>query len=116
MMRFVLMSLVIGLCVLVASCASDPSKGYSTQSVYPEGLSSVAVPIFTNRTYVRDLEFELTDALIKEIEARTPYKVTPESRADSILLGHIQHVELDHLSKSRLTGLSEEVIVSVTID
>ena len=42
--------------------------------------------------------------------------VVPASRADTILLGQVRRIDLDQLSKSRLTGLSEEVIVSVTID
>jgi len=100
----------------LAACASDPTRGYSTRSIYPRGISTIAVPIFESDSYTRNVEFQLTDALIKEIEARTPYKVVPGSRADTILLGHITQVELDQLSKSRLTGLSEEVIVSVTID
>jgi len=105
----------VAACALNA-CSSDPTQGYSSQSIYPTSMSSVAVPIFTNDTFVRDVEFELTDALIKEIEARTPYKVTAESSADTILLGQVRKVQLDQLSKSPLTGLSEEVIVTVTID
>jgi hypothetical protein len=99
-----------------AGCASDPSQGYSTASIYPTGISTIAVPIFTSESYTRDIEFQLTDALIKEIEARTPYKVVADERADTILIGQVRQVELDQISKSRLTGLSEEVIVSVTID
>jgi hypothetical protein len=101
----------------LAGCASDPRQGYSSAtSLFPEGISTVAGPVFTNDSYTRDVEFELTDALIKELEVRTPYKVVPESRADTILVGQIRKIELDQLSKSQLTGLSEEVIVSVTID
>ena len=100
----------------VAGCTSDPYSGYSAMSVFPDGISSVSVPIFKNETFVRDVEFELTDALIKEIEARSPYKVMSEARADTVLIGEIRKIELDQLSKSPLTGLSEEVIVSVTID
>lgn len=106
--------LVIGLAP--AGCSSDPTTGYSAQSIYPQNVSSIAVPIFENRTYVRDVEFELTDALVKEIEARTPYKVTSSSRADTMLTGQIRKVELDQLSKSPHTGLTEEAILSVTID
>jgi hypothetical protein len=100
----------------LAGCASDPTQGYSTQSIFPQNIRTVAVPIFTSESYTRNVEFELTDALVKEIETRTPYKVVPASRADTILLGQLRQIELDQLSKSRLTGLSEEVIVSVTID
>ena len=97
-------------------CATDPTQGYSAASVYREGISTVAVPIFENETFVRDVEFELTDALIKQIEGYTPYKVTSPARADTLLLGQIRSIRKDRLSKSTLTGLSEEVIVSVTID
>lgn len=85
-------------------------------SIYPSDVSTVAIEMIENRTFDRDVEFELTDALIKEIEARTPYKVTSVSGADTILTGRIRTIERDQLSKSRLTGLSEEVTVSVTID
>jgi hypothetical protein len=47
----------------------------------------VAVPIFENDTYVRDVEFELTDAVIKELEARASYKVTARMSADTLLTG-----------------------------
>jgi hypothetical protein len=99
-----------------AGCASDPSKGYSSKPLFRGDISTVAVPIFENKTVVRDVEFQLTDALIKEIESRTPYKVTSGAHGDTIVLGQIRDVQLDQLSKSRLTGLSEEVILSVTID
>lgn len=110
------MMLLVVAVIWLMGCASDPTKGYSAKSTFPQAVSSVAVPIFTTRSYVRDVEFEFTDALIKEIEARTPYKVTSEQRADTIILGQINSVELGQLSKSPRTGLSEEVIVSVTID
>jgi hypothetical protein len=100
----------------LASCSSDPTAGYAPAKLYPANVSSVAVPIFTSKSYVRNVEFELTDALIKQIEATTPYKVTSENHADTIILGQVREVELNQLSKSRLTGLSEEVVVGVTID
>jgi len=42
--------------------------------------------------------------------------VTSPGRADTIVTGRIRRVEHTQLSKSRVTGLSEEVTVSVTID
>lgn len=111
----VLGALVLTLAAL-AGCASDPTEGYSARTIYPTTVQTVSVPIFENETFVRDVEFELTDALIKEIERRTPYKVTSQARADSLLTGRIVRVDLDQISKSRLTGLGEEVVISVTID
>ena len=106
----------IALMATVTGCASDPSQGYAMVSPYDQGISTIAVEMFENETYDRGVEFELIDALVKEIEARTPYKVTSTSRADTILTGRIRRVERTQLSKSQLTGLSEEVTVSVTID
>lgn len=109
--RIVLLGAMLG-----GGCASDPTKGYATVSPFPRGISTVSVQIFENNTFDRELEFELADALIKQIEARTPYKVTAPARADTILTGRVRSVQRDQLSKSRLTGLTEEVVVSVTID
>lgn len=100
----------------LGGCAADPSEGYSTATPFSEDIRTVAVPIFENSSFIRGVEFELTDALIKEIEAQTPYKVTSQAHADTIIEGKILSVELDQLSKSRFTGLGEEVIVALTID
>ena len=101
---------------LLAGCAADPTKGWSTASVWSDDIRTVSVGLFANATPNRTFEFEFTDALIKEIEARTPYKVTAPGRADTMVTGRIQRVEHTQLSKSRVTGVSEEVTVSVTID
>jgi len=114
--RFTKTLVLTAVVLLLRGCASDPSRGYSKQSLYPQNIATVHIPIFENATFDRDVEFELTDAVIKEIESRTPYKVASSSHADTILTGRIRTVTRDSLSRSRLTGLSEEVIVSVTID
>ena len=110
-----LLAVLAALATLVG-CASDPTKGYSTESSFPDDVRSVAIPIFENHTLFRDVEFDLTDALIKEIEARTPYKVLSSAKADTVLLGRIVRVEMNQLSRSRVTRLSEEVLLTVTID
>jgi len=106
------------LAVLAAAggCASDPTLGWSDASTYHTDIATVAVPIAENRTYAQGIEFELTDALIKEIGARTPYSVANESRAQTILLVQIREVRQPQLSKSAITGLAEEMIVGLTID
>ena len=102
--------------VVLAGCASSPQSGYASVSTYPADVATVHVPIFENTTFDRNIEFELTDAVIKEIQASTPYRLAAATSADTILLGRISRVERESLSRSRETGLSEEVIVSVTID
>jgi hypothetical protein len=109
-------ALAVAFLPVLHGCAADPTQGYSTNSVFDGDIATIAVPIFENDTFYRDIEFQLTEALVKEIERRTPYKVTAAVRADSTFTGRIRAVELDRLSRSRRTGLTEEGILSVTID
>lgn len=112
----ILLVTVSAMMLWLTGCASDPTEGYVLGDTFREDVATVAVPIFENRTFHREVEFDLTDALVKEIERRTPYKVTSAVRADTILNGTIRRVEIDHLSRSPLTGLTEESVLSVTID
>ena len=59
------------------------SSWYQWKSLYRQDVSSVAVPIFKNRSFDRGVEFALSKAIVNQIEMRTPYKVIPQERADS---------------------------------
>ena len=65
-----------------------PACGYHYAEVYPAGYATVAVPIFENKTFEREVAYDLTEAIIKEIEQRTPYKVADLAHADTLLRGH----------------------------
>jgi hypothetical protein len=88
--------------------------GYHAGDLYDTSIQTIAVPIFENRTFYRDVEFRLTEALTKQIESRTPYKVAEESSADTILTGTITRVDKRLLSRQFNTGLPQEVQVVVT--
>lgn len=64
--------------------------GYSVRPPYNREIRTVYVPIFRSLTFRRDLNLMLTEAVAKEIEKRTPYKVVgnPEG-ADSTLSGEV---------------------------
>jgi hypothetical protein len=67
--------------------------GYTTQPNYDLNIHSVRVPIFKNRTYwtvtpVVGMDVDLTRAVVREIELKTPYKVKQEG-ADTELKGAI---------------------------
>ena len=101
---------------MTAGCASDPTAGYASTSLWPSRYRSVAVPIFENDTMTRQMEFMLTEAIVREIQARTPYRIAPEASADTLLRGRIRKVTLQGLSQSRTTGLTQEMLVKVVID
>ncbi|MEQ8785013.1 MAG: LptE family protein [Pirellulaceae bacterium] len=71
---------------LLGGCA-----GYQlgTASMFPTEIRTVHVPVFQNDTFRRYLGEQLTEAVVKEIEATTPYKVVDAANADSILSGRI---------------------------
>src|SRR5215207_9194014 len=74
------------------------SDGYHWSSVYRQDVRTVAVPIFTTRSFDRGVEFGLSEAVVKQIEATTPYKVVPRERADTILEGQVVDVQVSTLS------------------
>lgn len=79
-------SLLAGVMVLVG-CA-----GYQVglDSLYRPDVKTVHVPVFESDSYRRGLGEQLTEAVIKEIESRTPYRIASSaSAADSILRGRI---------------------------
>ncbi len=95
---------------LLAGC------GYSAKELYPAEYATVAVPMFENRTFYRGIEMELSEALVKEIELRTPYKVVNRGGAATSLTGTVTGVEQSLVSRRASGGLPQEVEVIVTVD
>ncbi len=93
-----------------------PQQGYKWHSLYREDIHTVAVPIFKNQDFTRGVEFSLTTALVKQIEAHTPYKVVSRERAQTIIEGEITTVRKQTLSRDRNTGLPQEQMVTVTVN
>jgi hypothetical protein len=56
-----------------------------TNSLYAADVATVYVPMIESDSYRRDLGERLTEAIVKEIELKTPYKVVNSPDADSIL-------------------------------
>ncbi len=74
--------------LLVLACASTfgcASYRFGSASMFRPGIRTVHVPIARNETFRPDLGVRLTEALVREIETRTPYKVTGDPNADSTL-------------------------------
>lgn len=91
------------LCLGFGGCAE--MSGYSDESLFPEDVGSVYVKMFDNRSYRRGVEYELTDALAKRIEAETPYKIiSSPDRADTVISGQIVQITEAVLSSERQTG------------
>ena len=69
----------------LALCAGCATYHIGNQDLFASNVRTVAVSIPENRTWRRGYSERLTEAIVREIENRTPYKVVPECRADTIL-------------------------------
>jgi len=90
--------------------------GYTTKEIFPKQYRTVAVPAFENQTFYRGIEFDLSEALTKEIESRTPYRVAPPSRADTRLTGTITKIDQDRLFRTEQASLPQQQEVLVTVN
>ncbi len=85
------------------------------QSLYPLEIRTVYVPMFESNSFRRGLGERLTEAVVKEIEAKTPYKVVSDPNADSVLSGRIVGENKKVLVPS-LTGDAREVQVNLRVE
>jgi len=74
------------------------------------------VPIFSSKDFNRGVEFEISKALVNQLEANTPYKVVPRERADTILEGEVVSVRTNTLSSDFRSALPQEQLITYTID
>jgi hypothetical protein len=98
------------LALLLAGC------GYTANPPFRTDVHTVAVPIFRNESFYQGAEFDLTEALKKEIETRSPYKVTGADTADTILRGTLTKVIQDTLSQTNTGSLPQELEVQYVVD
>ena len=67
--------------------------GYTTTRPFRTDIQTIHVEMFHSKEFRRELEFRLTEAIVKRIEMDTPYRVAPQRTADALLTGEIMAVE-----------------------
>jgi hypothetical protein len=91
--------------------------GYTSRPPFNDSIHSVYVPIATNYTYLRGIEFDLTRAVINELNSRAgaPKIVSDRNLADTEL---ILKVDLNRKSTilSNQVGLPRDVEIGFKID
>jgi hypothetical protein len=82
--------------------------GYTTKPNYDCGIRTVRVPIFENRSFRQGIEFDLTRAVVREINLKTPYHVVGcDHAADTELTGVIRSFTKSILSENQLNEVRE---------
>lgn len=87
------------------------SCGYQLNP-YLKEVTTVAVPIFDNKTTWREMEFELTNLVHREIKARTPFRlVSHPDDADIIIQGEIT----DYRNPGMVENAQDNVVVAGSV-
>ena len=85
------LGLIVRLMCLACLAAASGCAAYQVGnwSLFPQHIRTVHVPVFESTSFRPHLGERLTEAVVKEIEAKTPYKVVGDPNADSVLSGRI---------------------------
>jgi hypothetical protein len=89
--------------------------GYSSGELYRPGVRTVHVEMFQSREFRRGIEFQLTEALRKQIDRQTPYRNAPPERADTILSGEVLEWQEATLGRDFMTALPRETAATLVI-
>jgi outer membrane lipopolysaccharide assembly protein LptE/RlpB len=83
----------------------------------PPGLHTLSVPVFANDTDAYGTETALTSAVIREFNARTPYRVLPQDAndADAVLHGTILKESVTPLTYNASTQQSSSFLITMVI-
>lgn len=92
------------LLLMPAGCANYQA---GSGSLYAPDVHTVYVPMIESQSFRRDLGERLTEAIAKEIELKTPFKVVGDPSADSVLTVRLHNdvrrvVAEDGLDQARL--------------
>jgi outer membrane lipopolysaccharide assembly protein LptE/RlpB len=93
--------------------------GYHTAgkaSRIPTEVKTLAVPAFTNQTQTYRVEAVLTEAVVREFNTRTHYRiVTDPDGADAVLRGTVTGTQLAPLTYDSNTGRASSALVTVNM-
>lgn len=101
--------------LITAATALAGGCGYSTRRPFRTDIQTVHVDMIHSKEFRRELEFRLTEALVKRIEMDTPYRIAGRRSADAVLTGEILSVENRNLGDSIEFDLPREIGSTVTI-
>jgi Lipopolysaccharide-assembly len=117
------LAIALPLVLLAFGCRSGRDftfLGYSTKPLHDESIRTVYVPVFKNLAFQttpnREMEADITRALIREIEQRTRMKVVSDrSRADTELLGTLVNIRKGVVNTNQ-QNLTREAEITATVN
>jgi hypothetical protein len=107
----------IAVLVLLATCGCGYRVAGSGKAVHlPENIHTISIPAFQNATTTYRVEQVLTQAVVREFEARTRYRVIlqDDGTADAVLRGIVTNASISPLTYGN-TGEVNSALVSVNM-
>ncbi len=106
----------LGMSVLITvSVIGTTGCGYSTAQPFRTDLQTIHVDMFHSKEFRRELEFRLTEALVKRLEMDTPYRIAPRRTADALLTGEILAVDNRTFGDDLALDLPREIGSTVVV-
>jgi len=91
-------ALLVVIALLLPGCAAYQ---FGNRSLYRPDIRTIHVPVVESDSFRRNLGERLTEAIVKEIELKSPYKVVGAAEADSVLSARIISDSKKVLSENR---------------
>lgn len=106
--------LSIVLCLVVTGC------GYHTAGKaveLPQNIHTIAIPGFVSQSQTFRVEQVLTDAVVREFDARTQYHVVHDSHsdADAVLKATVLSASATPLAYDSTTGRAASALITVSV-
>jgi len=76
----------------IAACLAASGCGYTIGNAFQHDVQTVYVPIATSEDFRRGPEFQLTEAVQKQIQQRTPFRLAKDAAADTKLTMKIKSI------------------------
>ncbi len=93
--------------VLLLGAMGVSGCGYMVGGGFSPNIRTVHVPTFTSDSFRRGFELQLTEAVQKQIQQRTPYRLTNGPGAETRLTGHIVEIRKDVLGENKYDDARE---------
>jgi len=101
--------------MIAAVMTAATGCSYSNQPLYRSTIRTVYVDMFQSKEFRRGIEFQLTEALRKQIDRATPYKNAPREKADSILSGEVLEWREASIARDFITDRPRETAATLAV-
>ena len=90
--------------------------GYKAGFLQPANVKTVYVQVFSSQEYRREIEYRLTEAIVKNILDHSPYRIGKKDEADTLLTGELKSVPVTLLGSDFESSLPELLQVVLVVD